>query len=171
MAIGRISGQMLHSNLERQGVDLAFDGNLTYLDVTERKVGINTATPAYTLDVNGNVQVGNLIVNGTVSADNVMSDRGFDQNNWDTLTQIGVYAINRVSWSGVTGAPVDSLVFTGLLEVLSSSNLSTVQIFRPNDGSELDPNVEFIRSKFSTGGWTAWVKMINNFQIVDCGSF
>ena len=184
MAIGRISGGMLHSNLERQGVDLAFDGNLTYLDVTNRRVGINTDTPDYELDVNGNVRVsdvtivGNVIsssngitIDGNISADNVMSDRGFDQNNWNTLTQIGVYAINRVSWSGVTGAPTDSLVFTGLLEVLSSSNLSTVQIFRPNDGSEIDPNVEFIRSKFSTGSWTAWVKMVNNFQIVDCGSF
>lgn len=184
MAIGRISGSMLHSNLERQGVDIAFDGNLTYFDVTNRRVGINTDTPDYDLDVLGNVRVseitvvGNVIsgtdgvtIDGNLSAPNVMSDRGFDQNNWDSLTQIGVYAINRVSWSGVTGAPTDSLVFTGLLEVLSSSNLSTVQIFRPNDGSGVDPNVEFLRSKFSTGGWTAWVKMINNFQIVDCGSF
>ena len=30
MAIGRISGPMLFSNLERQGLDLAIEGNLIY---------------------------------------------------------------------------------------------------------------------------------------------
>ena len=140
-------------------------GNVTTGNVSGTK-GTFTEVSVTTINATGNINV-----SGNVTAPNVLSDRGFDQNNWDTLTQIGVYAINRVSWSGVTGAPTDSLVFTGLLEVLSSSNLSTVQIFRPNDGSTINPNVEFIRSKFSTGGWTAWVKMINNFQIVDCGSY
>ena len=34
MAIGRISGSVLKSNLTRNGTDLAFETNLLYLDVT-----------------------------------------------------------------------------------------------------------------------------------------
>ena len=64
MAIGKITGQMLNSNLDRSGSDLAIDGNLTFFDVTHRRVGINTITPGYTLDVNGNVHLGNLYIQG-----------------------------------------------------------------------------------------------------------
>ena len=64
MAIGRITGPMLYGNLERQGVDLAIDGNLVYADVTNRRVGINTSSPQYALDVLGNAHIGNLYVQG-----------------------------------------------------------------------------------------------------------
>jgi hypothetical protein len=62
MAIGRITGQMLFSNLERQGVDLAIDGNLIVAAVTTRRVGINNTTPQYSFDSSGNVKLANLIV-------------------------------------------------------------------------------------------------------------
>lgn len=57
MAIGRVSGPMLFANLERQGYDLQFDNGLIYLDVNNRRVGINTANPEETLHVEGNVLV------------------------------------------------------------------------------------------------------------------
>lgn len=41
MAIGRISGEMLLPDLQRDGVDLAIDGNLIYFNVTDRTVTIN----------------------------------------------------------------------------------------------------------------------------------
>ena len=53
MAIGRISGPLLKANLLRNGVDLAFETNLLYLDVNNSRVGINNATPQYDLDVTG----------------------------------------------------------------------------------------------------------------------
>jgi urease beta subunit len=58
MAIGRISGQLLKDNLLRDGVNLRFENDLIYLlvspeDGTAHKVGIKTANPSYTLDVNG----------------------------------------------------------------------------------------------------------------------
>jgi hypothetical protein len=53
MAIGRISGQMLKSNLLRSGTDLAFETNLLVLDVTNSFVGIGTATPARQLHISG----------------------------------------------------------------------------------------------------------------------
>jgi len=55
MAIGRISGSVLKSNLTRNGVDLAIETNLLYLDVTNSRVGIGTSEPSTTLQVSGTV--------------------------------------------------------------------------------------------------------------------
>jgi len=72
MAIGRISGPMLLRDLERQGMDLSFDGDLIYLDVTTRKVGINTRQPNVELDVRGRASISsNLYVGGTVTVGNL----------------------------------------------------------------------------------------------------
>ena len=76
MAIARINGPMLQSNLERQGVDLAIDANLIYASVSNRYVGINTATPAYALDVYGNAHVGNLYITGNT----ITTDPGYKLN-------------------------------------------------------------------------------------------
>jgi hypothetical protein len=68
MAIGRISGSVLKSNLTRNGVDLAFETNLLYLDVTNNRVGIGTSEPNTTLHVNGNTTItGDLNVSGSVN--------------------------------------------------------------------------------------------------------
>ena len=53
---------MLQSNLDRSGVPLAIDGNLIYADVTTRRVGINTDSPAYSIDSPGNVRLANIII-------------------------------------------------------------------------------------------------------------
>lgn len=62
MAVGRISGPLLKANLLREGVDLAFETDLLYLDVNNSRVGIRTASPQYDLDVNGTVKSTNLQV-------------------------------------------------------------------------------------------------------------
>ena len=51
MAIGRISGQMLKSNLSRSGTDLTFETNLLALDVSNSRVGVGTASPAVKLHI------------------------------------------------------------------------------------------------------------------------
>jgi hypothetical protein len=61
MAVGRISGPLLAQNLLRNGVDLAFETNLLYLDVTNGRIGIKTNSPQYELDVNGTVNALQLI--------------------------------------------------------------------------------------------------------------
>lgn len=72
MAIGRISGPMLLRDLERQGMDLSFDGDLIYLDVIYRKIGINTRHPNVELDLRGSANVSsNLFVGGTVTVGNL----------------------------------------------------------------------------------------------------
>ena len=74
MAIGRISGPLLKSNLIRNGIDLAFETDLLYLDVTNNRIGINTATPEHDLDVNGTIRTTNLVLDkltaGTITIEN-----------------------------------------------------------------------------------------------------
>ena len=60
MAVGRISGPLLKDNLLRNGVNLAFETNLLYLDVVNSRVGINTSTPSTALQVNGTTRTTNL---------------------------------------------------------------------------------------------------------------
>jgi hypothetical protein len=62
MAIGRISGQLLKSNLLRSGENLAFETDLLYLDVVNSRIGVKTASPQYDLDVNGHTRSTNLTV-------------------------------------------------------------------------------------------------------------
>jgi len=62
MAIGRISGPLLAKNLLRDGVDLAFETDLLYLDVTNGRIGIRKTNPAYELDVNGTINAKKLKV-------------------------------------------------------------------------------------------------------------
>ena len=74
MAINRISGDILESNLIRSS-DLAFNTNLLYVDVTNGRIGVKTDSPGnFALDVNGNVRVsgdqtitGDLTVQGTTT--------------------------------------------------------------------------------------------------------
>lgn len=73
MAIQRIPGNMLESNLVRTS-DLTFNTDLFVLDVTNERIGIKTTPGAYALDVNGSARFqndvevdGNLTVNGTTT--------------------------------------------------------------------------------------------------------
>lgn len=76
MALGRISGAMLTSNLERDGSDLAFETNLLYLDVNNNRIGVKTV-PTHEFHVNGDAKIGNVLISGnSVSADGAMLDLG-----------------------------------------------------------------------------------------------
>ena len=109
MAIGKISGAMLYANLDRQGIDLAFESNLLYLDVTNHRVGVINNSPAYALDSSGNVKLANILVQGSGFSSNtgVMSF-GSNSNvsitggiNGQFLTTDGS---GNLSWS----APIDT---------------------------------------------------------------
>jgi hypothetical protein len=84
--LGRISGQLLKDNLTRNGHDLTFDRiddpnplvakeGLLHLDVTNRRVGINTETPEYDLDVNGVTRTTDLEVTNRIdiSVDDIIT--------------------------------------------------------------------------------------------------
>jgi hypothetical protein len=65
MAIGRISGPLLAKNLLRDGVDLAFETDLLYLDVNNGRIGVRKSNPVYELDVNGTLNASNLKITYT----------------------------------------------------------------------------------------------------------
>ena len=62
MAVGRISGPLLKSNLIRNGIDLAFETDLLYLDVNNQRIGVNNSAPEYEVDVTGTTQTTDLKV-------------------------------------------------------------------------------------------------------------
>lgn len=80
MAIGRISGALLFSDLDRQSVDLAFTTNgkpLQYLDFTNFRFGVNTNSLVDTFTVSGTANVsgitktyGNLVAAAGTAASN-----------------------------------------------------------------------------------------------------
>lgn len=115
MAIGRINGPMLQPNLERQGVNIALDANLTYWDVNNRYVGIKTTAPNYPLEVIGNVRAGNVYLLGnSISTDSGVLDLG-------SLSNISLsggsldYVIATDGNGNLTWANVQSLITaTGL---------------------------------------------------------
>lgn len=107
MAIGRISGPMLFANLERQGLDLAIEGNLIYFDVNRRRIGINTSNPEYDVHIegwDGNTPTmyvsGNLIAN-VITVNNAYTFPTKDGDDGQVLTTNG----NGVArWTSVSGA-------------------------------------------------------------------
>jgi len=72
MAVGRISGPLLKQNLLREGVDLAFETDLLYLDVNNQRIGINKTNPQYDLDVNGTTRVPNLEITNIAQVGDVV---------------------------------------------------------------------------------------------------
>jgi hypothetical protein len=71
MAIGRISGQLLKSNLLRGGENLAFETDLLYLDVVNSRIGIKTASPTADLDVNGTIKTTDVLVDNQLSVGDI----------------------------------------------------------------------------------------------------
>ena len=86
MAIGRISGSVLKSNLTRNGTDLAFETNLLYLDVTNSRIGIGTSEPSTALEVNGTITttglsgLSSLAVDGVTITDNTVKSNSSNAN-------------------------------------------------------------------------------------------
>ena len=65
MAVGRISGPLLASNLLRDGRDIAFETDLLYIDVVNGRIGIKTTAPQNELDVVGTIKAN--ILNATTA--------------------------------------------------------------------------------------------------------
>jgi hypothetical protein len=114
------------------------------------------------------------LVNGEPLPDfsTVMTNRGADSNNWNSIITMGLYTVNRTSWAGTTGTPLDSQIFVGTLEVMVAStdtDTAITQIFYPGITNS-DPAIQFNRSNWN-GTWTAWYQILNQEQIVSGGLF
>ena len=110
MAVGRISGPLLKANLLRDGVDLAFENDLLYLDVNNGRIGIKTTTPTDHLTVNGTSRTTDLIVDDqadlatfTISGNTISSS--------STIINLEPTGANPVVYQGKI--QVDDLTITG----------------------------------------------------------
>ena len=107
--------------------------------------------------------------NGSVLT-SVMSDRGADLNNWDSMTQMGVYTVNRASWSGTVGTPLDSQVYVGLVQVMNSTGTALSQVFYPGTVESGNVKIQWNRTYWS-GTWSSWLKIVNDDQVVVGGAY
>ena len=68
--LGRISGPLLADNLRRNGANLAFDNKVLFLDVVNKRIGFNSATPVTDLYTPTAIDTVNLIVDNTADIGN-----------------------------------------------------------------------------------------------------
>jgi len=116
MAVGRISGPLLKDNLLRNGVNLSFETSLLYLDVVNSRIGVNTATPQYDLDVNSTTRTTNLqVTNSTTIAEITISNSTISSSN-STITLIP---------NGANGVVYQGTISVGQLQI-NTNNISSV---------------------------------------------
>ena len=118
MSINYVKGQILSSNLERDGIDLS---------ISNANVGINTISPASTLEVVGDITVGNVVISniGNITVGNVnINDLAEPVANTDAATKFYVDSVS----GNITGI--------GNLEVIDTTITSTTA----NANISIDPN-------------------------------
>ena len=140
MAIGRISGSVLKSNLTRNGVDLAFETNLLYLDVTNSRVGIGTSEPTTALQVNGTITASGLSGLTSLAVDGVtLTDNTVKSNASNANLELDGNGSGKVSISGLlfptSDGSADQFLKTDGSGTLSFATVST------NSISQLNSNV------------------------------
>ena len=150
MAIGRISGPLLKANLLREGVNLAFENDLLYLDVNNSRIGIKTDTPQYELDVNGTTRVPGIEVSTIANIADITISGNTIQTAQPTLvlgTADNVIYQNRLT--------IDSLDLEN--NVISSNTTNANIEFAPNGtGSvEIFGNTNVYGNIVATGSITA----------------
>jgi hypothetical protein len=142
--LGRISGPLLAANLLRQGVDLAFETNLLYLDVVNGRIGIKTDIPSRSLTVNGTASTSSLIVDTQADIGNLSFVDNIIQNPTGSI----IIQPDQTTDPEITAPEIQ----TSKLK-LSNSAISTLA---PNDNIELTANgagrVVFTTTKVKVNG-------------------
>jgi len=128
MAIGRISGPLLKQNLIRDGVNLAFETDLLYLDVNNSRIGVNNASPTTALDVLGTTRSTTLTVDNQLDVGNLHITGNTISSDLQTITFQPAAGNPTIYHSKLQ---IDDLQFSGntISTTVSNSNLE----FRPNE--------------------------------------
>ena len=144
MAVGRITGPLLKANLLRDGVDLAFETDLLYLDVINGKVGVKTTPTAlddYQLGINGTTRTTDLEVTdqADIAEFTILGNTISSTNSTINLEPSGA---NAVVYQGkiVTG---DLQISTNIIEVTASATdleINTLGTGKVNVNSDMQIN-------------------------------
>lgn len=150
MAVGRISGQLLKANLLRDGVDIAFETDLLYLDVNNNRVGINNANPQYDIDVNGTTRTPTLEVTNFADIASINITGNTISTSGDTIvlgTTDNVIYQNR--------AVIDSINIEN--NTISTTDSNANIEFRPHGTGtvEVHSNMNVTGNIYATGNITA----------------
>ena len=111
----------------RDGVNLAFETDLLYLDVNNSRIGINTAAPQYTLDVVGTTRTTDLEVLNQLDVGNFTITGNTISSNLPTISFIA---------SGGEATAYHSRLVVNDIEIHGNKISTTVS----NSNLELDPS-------------------------------
>jgi hypothetical protein len=150
MAVGRISGPLLKANLIRNGIDLAFETDLLYLDVNNQRIGVRNSSPQYELDINGTTRTTNLIVDNEADlADiNISGNTISTSNQYLNLATLDtVVALNKIR--------IDSIDIEGNAITTNDSNANLE--LRPQGTGSVDvhSNLNVDGDIYASGNITA----------------
>ena len=159
MAIKKVSGTMLQQNLSRDGIPIVFDGNLLYVDVVNRRIGINTTSPATDFQVTGPTQLGNIVINGS-EITHTDADAQIKLGDISTVHIAGGNA-NNILFTDGTG----NLAFTSMQTLFALNNITTNNIpFRP---AAITANVNQSTVTYSTNALTTGQSLSQAISTLD----
>jgi hypothetical protein len=147
--VGRISGPLLRSNLQRTD-DLAFETDLLYINHSGSRIGVKTDSPTRPLQVNGTLNLPNNII-ATNSA--VFGDMTFNSTGISALS--GVISITSAGTIEAPNLRVGDIFFDG--NVLGTYTTdSDLQLEANGTGSVMfNSSVEVTGNIHATGDITA----------------
>jgi len=131
MAVGRISGPLLKENLIRNGIDLAFETDLLYLDVNNQRIGVKTTSPTHELQVNGTTKTTNLIVDTTATLADVTIE-----NNTISTTEPFLNLATLDTVVSLNKLRIDSIDIEG--NAITTNNSNANLELRPNGTGSVD---------------------------------
>ncbi len=152
MAIGKISGPLLKENLIREGIDLAFETDLLYLDVNNRRIGIKTSSPTHDLTVNGTTRTNTLEVLDSASIGNLVLDNNQIYSTTGTLNLSPTIGGQVVYQSKLL---VDDIQIEGNQIATVNSNADLNFVTSGTGKINLNANTEVLGNLHATGTITA----------------
>lgn len=148
--VGKISGQVLESNLLRQGIDLAFETDLLYLNVNSNRIGINSDIPLRTLYVNSTISATNFIVDNPAT----INDLTFNNSTITSTSDIIFYATGPSPKITTKTLQVDGIEISSL-GISSLRSNEDIDIFTSGTGAiNLKNDTEVLGSLHATGNIT-----------------
>lgn len=142
MAIGRIGGPLLKSNLVRTPLpenerNLAFENDLLYLNfdnLENHRVGVKTDSPAYDLDVNGTINARYLVRGAEAQIDEVNIDNNKIQSIVGDLILKTLVPTDRVRVEG-------NLWVTGDIQADGTLTLGNEDTDNVSFGADINSNI------------------------------
>jgi hypothetical protein len=160
--LGKVAGSMLKDNLLRNGVDLQFDNDLMYYDVSNRRIGINTQLPTTALTVNGSTLTntiysnnyywgnGSPFISSSYGNSNVAAYLPTDSTIIEINANVAAVNAAILSITGIDTSIVANVAAANLAISNLQTNVGLYQIWANAAISSTDANLTAANSAIST---------------------